>query len=290
MTGLEYEKLAAKYLRRHGFTGVEVTKGSGDYGVDVIAHKSGKKYAVQCKYYSGPVSLSAVQEAVAGKAMYKCDMAMVITNSTFTASAKKLAKANNVILLPKITSSGKGKKLPICMGVIIFLLLVGAIASGDFSVMCETVAKQFRDNISGIAVCNVVSILAAVAIIFSFVFAVLKGKKSKRNKKHLSPKAEENKAEENKAVKIEALPSVQHNIVKYADTVKLYNFLEENNYYVNFDSIDKLVSSETFSTTRIQMLLQCGYPKAARIVDLLLANEFVTETDGHLYKWSSKAK
>ncbi len=64
MTGHEYEYLVAEYLRQHGYSRVTVTKGSGDYGVDVIAHKRGKKYAVQCKYYSEPVSLPAVQEAV----------------------------------------------------------------------------------------------------------------------------------------------------------------------------------------------------------------------------------
>ena len=64
MTGIEYESFVAKYLRQHGYHNVSVTKASGDYGVDVIAHKKGKKYAVQCKYYTKPVGISAVQEAV----------------------------------------------------------------------------------------------------------------------------------------------------------------------------------------------------------------------------------
>lgn len=105
MTGLEYEYQVAKYLSRHGYKNVEVTKASGDYGIDVIAHKNGKKYAVQCKYYSDPVSLDAVQEAFTGKSMYDCDEAMVVTNSTFTASARRLAEANNVILLERIIGS-----------------------------------------------------------------------------------------------------------------------------------------------------------------------------------------
>ena len=50
MDGHDYEYLVAKYLRGHGYTGVKVTKGSGDFGVDVTAHKAGHKYAVQCKY------------------------------------------------------------------------------------------------------------------------------------------------------------------------------------------------------------------------------------------------
>ncbi len=79
-----------------------VTKASGDYGVDVVASKHGKKYAVQCKYYSNPVGITAVQQAVAGMAMYGCNSAMVVTNSTFTAQARTLAGRNHVILLEKI--------------------------------------------------------------------------------------------------------------------------------------------------------------------------------------------
>ena len=106
MDGHDYEYLVAKYLRGHGYTGVKVTKGSGDFGVDVTAHRAGHKYAVQCKYYSSPVSLGAIQEAVAGKALYNCDRAMVVTNSTFTKAARELANANNVLLLENVRSAG----------------------------------------------------------------------------------------------------------------------------------------------------------------------------------------
>lgn len=102
MTGLEYEHVVARYLQGNGYTNVVVTQASGDYGIDVIAYKDGHKYAIQCKYYTGSVSLDAVQEAVAGKVMYDCDRAMVVTNSTFTKSARQLAQANGVILLDNV--------------------------------------------------------------------------------------------------------------------------------------------------------------------------------------------
>lgn len=47
MTGLEYEKIVAKYLRKHGYHTVSVTKASGDYGADVVAHRGSHRYAVQ---------------------------------------------------------------------------------------------------------------------------------------------------------------------------------------------------------------------------------------------------
>ncbi len=100
--GHEYEYFVAEYLRRTGYSQVEVTKGSSDFGVDVVATKDKIKYAVQCKYYSSPVNLKAVQEVVAGAPLYGCDAAMVVTNNTFTKSAVELAAANGVILLPNI--------------------------------------------------------------------------------------------------------------------------------------------------------------------------------------------
>lgn len=102
MTGLEYEKNVVNYLKKKGYWGVKVTQASSDYGIDVTAHKDSKKYAVQCKYYSNPVGISAVQEAYAGMKHYNCNKAMVVTNSTFTHAAEVLAKENGVILLSNV--------------------------------------------------------------------------------------------------------------------------------------------------------------------------------------------
>lgn len=66
MNGHKFEYKCARMLRRKGFHHVEVTKKSGDQGVDIIAYKHFSKYAVQCKYYSYPVGNKAVQEVYAG--------------------------------------------------------------------------------------------------------------------------------------------------------------------------------------------------------------------------------
>lgn len=104
--GIEYEHCVAAYLRGKGYTGVQVTQASGDYGVDVLAHKWHIKYAVQCKFYALPVGVDAVQEAVAGKAHYGCNGAMVVTNSTFTKAAETLARENGVLLIPGVSETG----------------------------------------------------------------------------------------------------------------------------------------------------------------------------------------
>lgn len=103
MNGRNYERAVARYLKNHGYHGVKVTKGSGDYGVDVLARRWGHKYAVQCKYYSRPVGVSAVQQVVAGMAYYDCDRAIVVTNTTFTRQAKELAESNGIDLIAKVS-------------------------------------------------------------------------------------------------------------------------------------------------------------------------------------------
>ena len=102
MDGLKFEEYCANILRSQGYKHVKVTKASGDQGVDVLAFRKRKKYAIQCKYYSEPVSNTAVQEVLAGKLYYKCDEAIVMTNSTFTQSAKELAEKTGVELWDKI--------------------------------------------------------------------------------------------------------------------------------------------------------------------------------------------
>ncbi len=58
MEGHEFERYCAELLEENGFQEVEVTKGSGDYGVDILAEKDGITYAIQCKRYTGPVGVA----------------------------------------------------------------------------------------------------------------------------------------------------------------------------------------------------------------------------------------
>lgn len=98
MDGFDFEKYTGKLLKANGFIKVEVTQCSGDFGVDVIAYKDEIKYAIQCKKYSSPVGIKAVQEVIGSKAMNDCHVAVVLTNNKFTKSAKELAEKNNVLL------------------------------------------------------------------------------------------------------------------------------------------------------------------------------------------------
>ncbi len=100
LTWNEFECYVADGLKKQGYTNVHLTE-HYDLGIDVVATKDGVTWGVQVKHYSRSVRIEAVREAVAGLKAYKCDRAMVVTNSFFTAPAIELAKCNNCVLIDR---------------------------------------------------------------------------------------------------------------------------------------------------------------------------------------------
>ena len=98
MEGLDFEYYCAELLRNRGFIEVEVTKSSGDYGIDILAEKEGVTYAIQCKRYNGPVGVKAVQEAYAGMDFYDRMVGCVLTNQYFTQPAVDAAQKLKILL------------------------------------------------------------------------------------------------------------------------------------------------------------------------------------------------
>lgn len=98
MEGHEFEYYCAELLKKCGFQDVEVTRGSGDYGIDVLAEKDGVTYAIQCKCYSAPVGVKAVQEAYAGRDYYDRMVGAVLTNQYFTQPAAEAARKLKILL------------------------------------------------------------------------------------------------------------------------------------------------------------------------------------------------
>ncbi len=97
MSGEQFEIYMEDYFKKQGFK-VTRTPLSGDYGIDLIIENDFSKIGVQAKRYSDKVSLSAVQEVIGGLRHYGLSSGMVVTNSTFQASAIQLAKDNNITL------------------------------------------------------------------------------------------------------------------------------------------------------------------------------------------------
>ena len=98
MDGQEFERWCADLLQDIGFQNVSTTRASGDQGVDIVAEKSGRRYAIQCKRYSQALSNKPIQEVYTGKRIYKCDIAVVMTNNYFTQGAIEAAEQTGVLL------------------------------------------------------------------------------------------------------------------------------------------------------------------------------------------------
>ena len=105
MDGHQFEYACADILKANGYKHVKVTRGSGDFGVDVIAEKDKVRYAIQCKRYNHKLDNTPIQEVVGGLAYYQCDKGAVMTNQYFTEPAKQLAQVNDIELLDRDTLS-----------------------------------------------------------------------------------------------------------------------------------------------------------------------------------------
>lgn len=99
MSGYDFERLVAYKLKEAGYTDVKVTPKSGDFGADIIAYSNGMKVCVQCKKYSKPVGVKAVQEVIAAMSYYNCEAAAVVSTGAYTEQAWDLARRAGVSLM-----------------------------------------------------------------------------------------------------------------------------------------------------------------------------------------------
>lgn len=101
MDGFEFERYVTYLYQKMGYSAY-TTQESGDFGADVIAKKGKEKLCIQCKHYKNAVGIEAVQQAVASVGYYKGTRAVVVTNSSYTPAALKLAEKNNAVLIDGI--------------------------------------------------------------------------------------------------------------------------------------------------------------------------------------------
>ena len=87
-SGRDFEIYCVRLLQANGFSSVRRTGESADHGVDILAVKDGKLYAVQCKLRSNStIPRSAIAEIYTGKALYGADEGILMTNSELTRPA-----------------------------------------------------------------------------------------------------------------------------------------------------------------------------------------------------------
>ena len=97
--GTAYEKHCVRKMRLRLWLFVRRIGKSGDYGADITARGFlMTRIVVQCKAYSKPVGVRAIQEVIAARQYYGASRAAVATNSTFTRQAKDMAKRCGVEL------------------------------------------------------------------------------------------------------------------------------------------------------------------------------------------------
>ena len=100
MTGKEFEEYLRVLFLERGYQ-VQLTKTTGDYGVDLVLSSKSRKIIVQAKRYKKNVGIKAVQEISAAKNHYQADECWVVTNSYYTEPARKLAKSNQIHLVDR---------------------------------------------------------------------------------------------------------------------------------------------------------------------------------------------
>lgn len=100
MEGVEFEKYLAYCFKKQGYR-VRMTKASGDFGADLILYGKEGKTAVQAKRYNKPVGVAAVQQVMAARDYYECELAMVVTNTSYTRQAEELAGKSGIKLLDR---------------------------------------------------------------------------------------------------------------------------------------------------------------------------------------------
>ena len=138
-------------LKNRGFKNIQVTQKSGDYGVDITAYSHHHKYAIQCKYYTSPVGISAVQQVYSGRKKYNCDRAAVLTNSTFTPAAKDLAKSNQVDLWSNNNIPLKVNSFSFIKLMHLFFLILGVLSVViSFFAESETLGSKLYNCFCGI--------------------------------------------------------------------------------------------------------------------------------------------
>ena len=103
--GLDFEKRCFSKLVDLDFVDLSLTKNT-DNGADIIGTLNGTKYVFQCKNQKKPQGNRCVQEVIAAQKLYKGNRCVVISDSSFTAAAIALAKANNCILIQAVEFFG----------------------------------------------------------------------------------------------------------------------------------------------------------------------------------------
>lgn len=101
----EFHRFVASLLQKQGYTVRTLHPGrdeaASDAALTLTATKDGASYAVCAIRSNKPISPGAIAYANACRTRHGCDRAMVITNTSFRADARKLAQATGCVLVDR---------------------------------------------------------------------------------------------------------------------------------------------------------------------------------------------
>ncbi|MFF7251148.1 restriction endonuclease [Embleya sp. NPDC008237] len=105
MTGARFEEHVAELCRRDACLDVEVSGGAGDLGADVVARlPDGRSLVIQCKRLGRTRAVGSpdMQRFVGtARPVHDADVAVLVTNSRFTAPARRLARAQDIVTIDR---------------------------------------------------------------------------------------------------------------------------------------------------------------------------------------------
>ena len=78
------ERAVVRLLIHRGFTGVRLIGESGDRGADVLAHRDGRRWAVQVKHWRNKVGEDVVDRTIEAARTYEADIPAIAALSGFT--------------------------------------------------------------------------------------------------------------------------------------------------------------------------------------------------------------
>lgn len=103
LTGHEFEHEFARLLTEHGFH-AQVTRGSGDGGVDIVARSQEGSVAIQCKRYAKPVGPAVIRELYGAVNAGNFDLGILAVTGGVTRGVSEFiqGKPLRIIELPEI--------------------------------------------------------------------------------------------------------------------------------------------------------------------------------------------
>lgn len=100
MSWQQFEQLIGEAFRQKGYKVTETGGKGADGGIDLILHKNGEKYLVQCKHWRAlKVGVPVVREFFGAMAAEGAVGGYIVTSGHFTAEAKQFAQGRNIELV-----------------------------------------------------------------------------------------------------------------------------------------------------------------------------------------------